>query len=118
MGIAQGIWVLFRGFAARRAVLVAENLALRQQLSVLSRSGKRPKLHRRDRIFWVWISRVWKDWRSSLVIVQPATVIKWHRRGFRLYLWWKSRKTGRPKIDPEIRNLIRRISRESPLCPP
>jgi len=62
----------------------------------------------------VWLSRLWFDWRSSLMIVNPETVIRWHREGFRLYWRWKSRSTpGRPKIAAEIRSLIRRMSREN-----
>ncbi len=100
-----------------RAALAAENLALRHQIGVLARTAKRPRLRRRDRIFWVWLSRIWTDWRSALVIVKPETVITWHRQGFKLYWRWKSRagKPGRPRVDPEIRELVRRISRENPL---
>jgi len=96
--------------------LAAENLALRQQLAVLQRQSKRPRLKKRDRIFWVWLSRFWKNWRSVLVIVQPATVVSWHRKGFKLYWRWKSRakKPGRPPIWREIRNLVRRMCRENP----
>ena len=98
-----------------RASLVAENLALRQQLAVLQQNTKRPKLRNRDRIFWTWLSRLWRGWRSALLIVQPQTVVKWHRQGFRLYWRFKSRKkNGRPKISAEIRILIRRMSRENP----
>ncbi len=104
-----------RAFLSSRATLVAENMALRHQLGVLQRSGKRPRLRNGDRILWVWLSKLWTGWRSTLVIVQPATVIRWHRRGFRLYRRWKSRKTGRPKVDPEIRSLIRRLSLDNPL---
>jgi len=77
---------------------------------------KRPKLRMRDRIFWVLLSRLWPNWRSALAIVQPETVIKWHRQGFKLYWRWKSRrgKPGRPCIEREIRDLIRRMSRENP----
>ncbi len=97
--------------------LLAENMALRHQLSVLQRTARRPRLKARDRIFWVWLSRIWTDWRSALVIVKPETVITWHRQGFKLYWRWKSRagKPGRPRVDPEIRELIRRMSRENPL---
>ena len=70
----------------------------------------------RDRLFWVCLSRLWKDWRDALIIIKPDTVIKWHREGFRLYWRWKSKTPiGRPPIDIEIRELIRRISRENPL---
>ena len=116
MGLLRAIFVTIRGFFAGRSALMAENLALRQQLIVLQRSAKRPRLRQRDRVFWVWLSRVWKDWRSHLVIVKPETVIRWHRQGFKLYWRWKSGKgsVGRPKIDVEIRELIRRMSRENP----
>ena len=105
--------LLFRS----RTGLLAENMALRHQLSVLQRTARRPRLKARDRIFWVWLSRIWPDWRSALVIVKPETVITWHRQGFKLYWRWKSRagKPGRPRVDPEIRELIRRMSRENPL---
>jgi len=105
------IGVLFAG----RSALIAENLALRQQLAVFSRSTKRPRLRQRDRIFWVWLARLWRGWRSVLVVVQPDTVVRWHRRGFRLYWRWKSSVRGRPKVPSEIRNLIRRMSLENPL---
>jgi putative transposase len=61
-------------------------------------------------------SRLWASWRSSLVIVQPATVLAWHRKGFRLYWRWKSRPTpvGRPRLDAQLRDLIRRMPRENP----
>ena len=67
MGIFGALLTLFRASLLRRASLVAENLALRQQLYILQRSGKRAGLHRRDRIFWVWLSRLWRPWHSALV---------------------------------------------------
>src|SRR5947207_894565 len=69
-----------------RATLQLENLALRHQLGVLRRSVKRPKLTAADRLLWAWLYDVWSDWQSAVVIVKPATVIGWHRRGFRLFL--------------------------------
>src|SRR5258707_7911639 len=68
-----------------RAALQLENLALRHQLGILRRSTKRPKLTSADRLLWAWLCGVWIDWRSSLVIVKPETVIAWHRNGFRLF---------------------------------
>ena len=96
--------------------MAAENLALRRQLVVLQRSVKRPKVRRRDRVFWVWLSRLWTRWRSCLVVVKPETVIRWHRQGFKAFWRRKSRKRrpGRPPVDGEIRRLIRRMSRENP----
>jgi hypothetical protein len=81
--------------------VAAENLALRHQLTVLQRSVKQPKIHRRDRIFWVWLSRLWSGWQSALLIVQPETIVQWHHQGFRLYWSWKSRKKpGHPPHRP------------------
>src|SRR6202022_1007580 len=67
-----------------RAVLQAEILALRHQLLVLQRSsrGRRLRLRWADRVLWVWLSRLWNDWRSALLLVKPETVIAWHRKGF------------------------------------
>jgi len=117
MGWTQMIFVFLRSLLRSQAELAAENLVLRQQLAVLEQKSKRPRLRNRDRVFWAWLSRLWPNWRSVLVIVQPATVIRWHQRGFRLYWRWKSRsgKVGRPSIDSEIRKLIQRMSRENPL---
>ena len=115
MGALKLVTALLRQLLQSRAALAAENLALRHQIVILQRSVKRPRLHRRDRIFWVWLSRLWRGWRSSLIVVQPETVIRWHRQGFRLYWRWKSRsRCGRPKLDAEIRALIRCISRDNP----
>ena len=69
-----------------RAALELENLALRHQIGVLQRSArKRPKLILLDRLLWAWLSRVWSDSLSALAIVQPETVIAWHRSSFRLF---------------------------------
>ena len=100
-----------------RAVLQAEILALRHQLLVLQRSnhGRRLRLGCTDRVLWVWLSRLWNDWRSALLIVKPETVIAWHRKGFRLYWRWRSRGCkGRPTVCPEVRNLIRQMSLANP----
>jgi putative transposase len=116
MSMFKAALVLFRAMFIPKACLAIENLALRQQLAVCKQSAKRPKLRQRDRVFWVWFSYLWPDWRSALAIVQPETVIKWHRMGFKLYWRWKSRagKPGRPPIEREIRNLIRQMSKENP----
>ena len=97
--------------------LALEHLALRHQLAVLRRSAKRPRLTNRDRILWVILSRFWADWRRPLTFVQPETVIRWHRRGFRLYWRWKSRPRwpGRQRVPKEVRDLIRGMSRSNPL---
>ena len=100
-----------------RAALQLENIALRHQIGVLQRSAKkRPKLNAADRLLWVWLSRVWRGWRSALVIVKPDTVVAWHRKGFRMFWTWKIRrgKPGRPAVPREVCELIRRMSRENP----
>ncbi len=70
------------GFRTRQS-LVLENAALRQQLDVLHRQVKRPRLTGSDRLFWVALRRVWPRWIEVLTIVKPATVIAWRRVGFR-----------------------------------
>ena len=114
--LATGLWTFLRALSTGAADVALENLALRHQLLVLQRSVGRPRLSRWDRIFWVWLSRLWTGWRTTLVIVRPATVLAWHRRGFQLYWRWKSRPTpiGRPPLDAELRTLIRRMARENP----
>src|SRR5262249_55281834 len=108
--------IFCRGFLASQAALAVENLALRQQLAVLKRTTPRPKLRRRDRVFWVCLAKLWSGWRSALVIVSPATVVRWHRQGFKYYWRWKTRgDVGRPPIPPEVQRLIRRLSKENPL---
>jgi putative transposase len=94
-----------------------EKLALRQQLAVFKSKRPRPWLRQRDRLFWVLLARIWPDWRDALVIVKPATVIGWHRRGFKVLWTWKSRprRAGRPRLPNGIRELIRRMCRDNPL---
>ena len=95
MGIIQSIFLFLRAFILGRAAAAVENLALRQQVAVFKQSVKRPKLRPRDRVFWVVLSRLWPNWRSVLAIVQPETVVKWHRKGFKLYWRWKSKPGNR-----------------------
>jgi putative transposase len=71
--------------------IALESVPLRHQLAVLQRYVGRPRLSRWDRILCVWLACVWTGWRSSLVVVQPATVLAWHRQGFQCYWRWKSK---------------------------
>ena len=116
MGVLKACVLFLRAMLVPKASLAIENLVLRQQLAVCKQRVKRPRLRRRDRVFWVWVSRFWPNWQSALIIVQPATVIRWHRQGFKLYWRWKSPngRPGRPPIEREIRDLIRCMSRENP----
>jgi transposase InsO family protein len=97
--------------------LEAEITMLRHQLNVLQRqASSRPRLTVADRLLFVWVCRLFPSLRNTITIVQPDTVLRWHRSGFRLYWRWKSRPHGgRPKIPVEVRSLIRRMSVENPL---
>ena len=101
-----------------RAALHAEVLALRHQLLVLNRQrgARRVGFRALDRVLWSRLSRFWPGWRQALVVVRPETVIRWHRRGFRLYWRWKSRSRhpGRPAIEAELRDLILQMHRATP----
>jgi transposase InsO family protein len=101
-----------------RTTLQLEITALRHQINVLRRSQRgRVRLSEADRLFWTWLRRLWPGWRSALVIVKPETVIRWHRKGFRLFWTWKSRhrQPGRPELTKDTRDLIRRMSLANPL---
>ena len=119
------MWLVFRyALAAVRAAvrerreLALENVALRHQVEVLTWSRRRPQVRPADRLLWSSLSRVWSSWRRHVVIVQPDTVVRWHRTAWRRYWRWKSRsgKRGRPRIGPELAELIRRMTREA--CSP
>src|ERR1700738_3510801 len=98
-----------------RTVLELETLALRHQLHVLRRQRPgRPRLFAIDRLLWVWLYRLWPRCLEVMVLVKPATVIQWHRQGFRRYWRWRSR-SGRPSVDREVRKLIRQMSTANPL---
>src|SRR5215510_2456931 len=102
-------------FFRSRYNLALEILALRQQLGVLKRKRPHPRLRIQDRIFWTLLRRLWPAWSHVLVIVKPETVVAWHRAGFRLFwrLRSKPKTPGRPKLDAEVRALIRRMVKEN-----
>ena len=103
-------------FKSRRR-LEAENVWLRHQLNIaLRRSPARLRLNGIDRALFVWLVRLWPDLVDTIQVVKPETVLRWHRAGFRAYWRWKSReRAGRPKIERDLRDLIRRMGRENPL---
>jgi putative transposase len=110
-------WAIAAGCRSK-ASLVAENLCLRQQLLVLQRPRVRPRLRNLDRRFWILASRWFAGWRGSLLIVKPATVLSWHRRGWKAYWRWRSRRRGHPgrrAIAPDLQVLIQRMAAENPL---
>jgi len=106
---------LLKASIRARQHLVAENLALRHQLAVLKRSVKRPRIEDSDRIFWILMRCTLNQWAECLHIVQPETVLRWHRKGFKYYWRRKSKpKTpGRPTIGWKLVHLIRRMSQEN-----
>ncbi|HEY5607906.1 MAG TPA: hypothetical protein VIM38_06180 [Alphaproteobacteria bacterium] len=112
--------LLFYAMVARfrsRAALEAEPLALRHQLLVVHcRRQFRPRLTLIDRLIWIWLYRVWPRCLDAMIVVKPDTVVRWHRAGFRTY--WRLRsgsRGGRPRIDFELRSLIREMNRDNPL---
>src|SRR5207302_1881502 len=100
-----------------RAALQTEVFALRHQLAVLQANAPpRLRLHRCDRLLWVMLYRFWSGWRRCLHMVQPDTVLRWHRRAFAWYWTRKSRRLpGRPEIAANIRDLILRMHQANPL---
>ena len=108
--------LLARCFRSYRTLLL-ENLALRQQLTVLKRRHPKPKLSRLDKLFWVSARRFWSTWKSSLIIVTPETVVPWQRAGFRRYWSLISRvkeRVGKKKLSQEIRDLIFQMVKDNP----
>ena len=103
-------------FRSRRRLEV-ENLFLRHQLNIaMRRAPHRPRLRRRDRALLVLMTWLWLSLLGLSRVVQPDTILRWHRAGFRVYWRWKSRgRPGRPRVSRELRELIRRMSRENQL---
>ncbi len=103
------------GFRSRRDIAL-ENLVLRHQLHIALRTNPTPRLGNPDRVLWIWLRHLWPSWRDHLLIVKPETVIRWHRKGWRLYWSWKSRTSlGRPRLSAEVRDLIATMSRDNRL---
>jgi transposase InsO family protein len=115
--VIRWLLLVFAGALKPRARLIAENVCLRQQLVVLKRRQKRPSLRDADRRFWILASRWFGRWREMLLVVQPETVLRWHRKGWKAYWSWRSRRRlgGRQRIPLELRELIRRMARDNPL---
>jgi hypothetical protein len=101
-------------FKSRRR-LEAENLFLRHQLNIaLRQAPPRLRLRGSDRALLVWMTRLWPSLIGAAQVVEPETILRWHRAGWKAFWRWKSRKrAGRPKIDRGLRDLIRRMSKEN-----
>jgi hypothetical protein len=99
-----------------RASLELELVALRHQVTVLRRQRPgQPRLFSGDRLLWVWLYRIWPQVLNTMVLVKPATVVQWHRKGLRLYWRRRSRRLGRPRMSREIREMVRKMSLANPL---
>jgi transposase InsO family protein len=104
--------VLFSRFFRSRRDLLLENLALRQQLGVFKQMHPQPRFAATDKLFWVMLRGLWVDWKRALILVQPETVVRWHRARFKLYWTWLSRHrkcVGRKCVNRELRELIFRM---------
>jgi transposase InsO family protein len=117
MSVVVSVLLAVRSLVSSRAALHLEILALRHQLQVLERTHRRRvRLTVADRVLWIWFTHLWTEWRSALVLVNPDTVVAWHRRGFHLFWTWKSRRrTGRPTAPADVRALISTMSNANPL---
>jgi putative transposase len=103
-------------FARSKSELAAENALLRQQLIILRRQVKRPACTKSDRMLLVLLARMVRTWKQALFIVQPETLLRWHRQGFQLFWKYKSRATSpTPRISQETVALIREMARDNRL---
>jgi hypothetical protein len=108
--------VLIKQTFCSRGNLLLENLALRHQLTALKRRHPRPRISTSDKLFWVMLRRIWPAWNRALILVQPDTVVRWHRAGFSLYWKWLSRhrnQAGRKCVTEKVRELIFRMVAEN-----
>ena len=112
--LVKFLFELARSFFKSKQNLILENLMLRQQLNIYKRKDKKPKIENVDRMILVWISKLFDNWKSALVVVKASTMIGWHKQGFKLYWKCKSRRIGRPHIDWELIKLIRKMQKEYP----
>src|SRR5262245_34263882 len=118
LDLLRFVLMTLRAACRSRGDLVLENLLLRHQLAVLARPPRRRRyrFRRLAQRLWVLVRRLRRDWRRHLVVVTPDTVVRWHRAGWRLYWQWRSRSPGgRPRLSPDVQELIARMSGENPL---
>jgi len=110
------LFVLATQILRSRRDLLMENLALRQQIAVLKRRCPQPRFAVSDKLFWVMLRRLWPGWKRALILIQPETVVRWHRAGFKLYWTLLSRhqtRVGRRCVSREMRELIFRMVNEN-----
>jgi putative transposase len=107
----------FRLLCSGHRAVALENVALRQQLWILRGTVGRPHLRTSDRLFWVLLAKAWRDWRTALIVVQPDTVVRWHRQWLRRRWTKRSTRTrpGRPSTTAAIRTLVDQMTEANPL---
>ena len=117
LAILYAIGMFVAALFKSRSRLEAENVFLRYQLTLaLRRKPPRMRLRGTDRALLVWMVRLWPSLLDAVHVVQPETILRWHRAGVRAFWRWRSRnRAGRPRIDRELRELIRRMSMENTL---
>ncbi len=104
------------GLLRSRTVLHLEILALRQQLAMVTHKDRKLRFRRRERLFRIWLYRIWPGCLETLAVFKADTLVRWHQQGFRLYWTWKLRRTrGGCPVSREVRALICRLSQENPL---
>jgi hypothetical protein len=103
--------VLFRS----RLESLVEDLALRQQLAIFKHERSRPRMGPGDRMFWVFLRSVWRNWANVFIVVEPDTVVQWQRQGFKWFWRWisKAKRVGRPRVPRKVQELIRRMARDN-----
>jgi putative transposase len=116
-GLARALYVTAKEQHVVILRVALENLALRQQLCALKRHVKRPTLRRRDQLFWIVSAKIWRGWRTALVVVRPDTVVRWHRQWVRRHWTRHSQQTrpGRPGTTAAIRALVAKMGAANPL---
>jgi hypothetical protein len=113
--IDQVLSIVFLALFKSRTQLQLKIVYLRMQLEILTRTSAKPRLRSSDRFFFSTLTNIFSSWKSSLLIIKPETVIRWHQQGFKLYWRWKSRSAlGRPSIPQEQIDLIKRIGNDNP----
>ena len=114
--ILYALGMFVAGLFKSRCRLEAENLLLRHQLTIaLRQAPPRLRLLGSDRALLIWMTRLWPSLLGAAQVVQPETILRWHRAGFKMFWRWKSRnRAGRPRIDRGLRDLIQRMSQGKP----
>src|SRR5215468_5484910 len=113
-GVFLDVLTLVRLYFRPKAAVAVENLFLRKQLGLFVERKVRPRRATDSIRFTLARLSRWFDWRNALIVVKPDTLIRWHRKGFRLFWKWKSRPRGRPKVPADLQKLIKEMALNNP----